>query len=63
MTMKELRLSGGGVWRAAFAFDRKRHAIILVGGNEQGVSQSRFYKALIETADSRFDDWLEATKQ
>jgi hypothetical protein len=61
--MKELRLGGGGAWRVAFAFDRSRHAIILVGGDKQGVGQKRFYKALIETADHRFDEWLEATKK
>jgi len=61
--MKELRLGAGGAWRVAFAFDAERQAVILVGGNKQGVSQTKFYKTLIETADGRFDDWLEAIKK
>lgn len=32
--MKELRFDAdGGVWRAAFAFDAKREAIVLVAGS------------------------------
>lgn len=57
--MKELRFSHEGVWRFAFAFDPARQAVILVGGDKQGVDQKRFYKALIRIADKRLDDWLE----
>lgn len=54
--MKELRFrADSGVWRVAFAFDLKRKAILLVGGDKSGVSQDRFYRNLIETADRRFD--------
>lgn len=56
--MKELRFSHDGIWRFAFAFDPMRQAVILVGGNKQGVDQKRFYKTLIRTADKRFEDWL-----
>jgi hypothetical protein len=60
--MKELRFSeGNGVWRFAFAFDRKRSAVVLVGADKQGVAQERFYKNLVRAADKRFDDWLEIT--
>ena len=53
--MKELRFEAAGrVWRFAFAFDYKRHAIILVGGDKSGVSKKRFYRRLIEKADERF---------
>jgi hypothetical protein len=53
--MKELRFEGaGGEWRAAFAFDPQRKAIILVAGDKSGVSQKRFYKQLITKADRRF---------
>jgi hypothetical protein len=53
--MKELRFdTAGGVWRFAFAFDPRRRAMILCGGNKAGVSQSRFYRRLIETADARY---------
>jgi len=54
--MKELRFrADDGVWRVAFAFDMKRRAILLVGGNKSGVSQGKFYRDLIEIADRRFD--------
>lgn len=57
--MKELRFGwDNGVWRVAFAFDRKRQAILLVGGDKGGADQKRFYKRLIDVADGRFDDHL-----
>lgn len=57
--MKEMRFSwDGGVWRVAFAFDPQRQAILLVGGDKGGADQRRFYKRLISTADSRFDEHL-----
>jgi hypothetical protein len=57
--MKELRFSAAeGVWRVAFAFDPLRKAVILVAGDKSGVSQKRFYKKLIDTADRRFTNHL-----
>ena len=59
--MKELRFDAdGGVWRVAFAFDPDRQAVLLVVGDKSGVSQKKFYKALLRVADRRFDDWVEA---
>lgn len=59
--MKELRFSWEGeIWRVAFAFDPKRQAILLVGGNKGGADQKRFYKRLIAIADARFDQHLAA---
>lgn len=56
---KELRFSAAnGVWRVAFAFDPVRQAILLVAGDKTGVSQTRFYKMLIDKADRRFTDHL-----
>lgn len=53
--MKELRFEAAdGVWRFAFAFDHKRQAIILCGGDKSGGSEKRFYKQLIRKADERF---------
>ena len=61
--MKELRFEGGdGEWRAAFAFDPERKAIVLVAGDKSGGSQRRFYKNLIAKADLRFSDHLETLK-
>lgn len=57
--MKELRFAWAGeVWRVAFAFDPKRQAILLVGGDKGGADQRRFYKRLITVADERFDGHL-----
>lgn len=54
--MKELRFDAAdGVWRVAFAFDRKREAVLLVAGDKLGVGEKRFYRHLIERADARFD--------
>jgi len=57
--MKELRFAWSGqVWRVAFAFDPKRQAILLVGGDKGGADQRRFYKRLLVLADSRYNDHL-----
>ncbi|WP_420238643.1 type II toxin-antitoxin system RelE/ParE family toxin [Telmatobacter bradus] len=57
--MKELRFSTrNGEWRVAFAFDVKRQAILLVGGDKAGVTQSRFYRNLIGIAEERFRQHL-----
>ena len=62
--MKELRFEvTGGVWRTAFAFDPRRHAVLLVMGNKAGTSEKRFYRNLIDTADERFDAHLERLKR
>jgi hypothetical protein len=54
--MKELRFdAAGGVWRFAFAFDPKRQAIVLCGGDKSGGGEKRFYRHLIAKADKRFD--------
>ncbi len=59
--MKELRFEAAdGEWRAAFAFDPERNAIMLVAGDKSGGSQKRFYKSLIAKADLRFSDHLES---
>lgn len=57
--MKELRFdAGGGVWRVAFAFDRRRQGILLVAGDKSGIGSGRFYRRLIAAADARFDAHL-----
>jgi len=61
--MKELRFEAAdGEWRAAFAFDPDRKAVVLCAGDKSGVSQTKFYKALIAKADKRFDDHLATLK-
>jgi len=62
--MKELRFDAAdGVWRVAFAFDPNRKAILLVCGDKAGGSEKRFYRQLIERADTRFDAHLARVKK
>jgi hypothetical protein len=61
--MKELRFEAAdGEWRAAFAFDPKREAIVLVAADKSGVSEKKFYKRLIDKADARYAQHLEMLK-
>jgi hypothetical protein len=63
--MKELRYDAGNgtqVWRAAFAFDLARNAIVLVAGDKQGVDEEEFYKRLLQKANRRFDNHLNELK-
>ncbi len=54
--MKELRFRAEReVWRAAFAFDPTRQAIVLAAGNKRGRNERRFYERLMRTADERFE--------
>lgn len=62
--MKELRFdAANGAWRFAFAFDPRRRAIILCGGDKSGGSRQRFYRQLIDRADRRFDAHLATVRQ
>jgi hypothetical protein len=61
--LKEIRFDAAdGVWRFAFAFDPKRRAIIICGGNKSGGSEGRFYQQLIAKADARLDAHLARIK-
>jgi hypothetical protein len=61
--MKELRASTATAQlRVAFAFDPNRTAILLCGGQKQGVNQKRFYKQLIALADRLFARHLNKKK-
>ena len=51
--MKEPRVQfRGDPWRILFAFDSKRSAILLVGGNKRG--DKRWYEKMLPIADERF---------
>ncbi|MGF7056244.1 hypothetical protein GGC47_005461 [Bosea sp. OAE752] len=55
--MKGLRIQiGGDPWRVFFAFDPRRSAILLVGGNKGG--DGRFYEVNLPIADERYRDHL-----
>lgn len=59
--MKELRFkanNGAEIWRAAFAFDPRRAAIILIAADKQGIDEKKFYKDLLKKANERFDKHL-----
>lgn len=61
--MKELRAdTADKVLRIAFAFDPRRSAILLIGGNKTGRSQRLFYRQLIQQADRLYDEHLAAMK-
>ncbi len=61
--MKEIRVKfGRQLWRFAFAFDPAQNAIVLCGGDKQGMNQALFYKQLIRKADLRFASWLKEKK-
>jgi hypothetical protein len=55
--MKELRTQQAGVpLRTFFAFDPRRTAILLIGGDKTG--DARFYERMIPLADDLYDAYL-----
>lgn len=60
--MRELRIqSEGRPLRVFYAFDPRRSAILLIGGDKTG--EGRFYDRLIPIADDLYDVHLEELKQ
>jgi hypothetical protein len=60
--MRELRIqSGGRPMRIFYAFDPRRNAILLIGGDKTG--DGRFYEKFIPVADRLYDDHLEALRK
>jgi len=59
--MKELRVQHDGKpYRTFFAFDPRRTAILLIGGNKRG--DSLFYERMVPVADRLYDDYLRELK-
>jgi hypothetical protein len=55
--MRELRVqSGGDPLRVFYAFDPRRSAILLIGGNKAG--DDRFYERMVPLADRLYDQYL-----
>ena len=55
--MRELRVqSGGKPLRGFYAFDPRRTAILLIGGDKTG--DDRFYKSMVHIADRLYDDYI-----
>lgn len=60
--MRELRIqSGGRPLRVFYAFDPRRSAILLIGGDKTG--DDRFYERMIPVADELYDVYLTELKQ
>ena len=55
--MRELRVqSGGRPIRVFYAFDPRRTAILLIGGDKTG--DTRFYERMIPVADGLYDSYI-----
>jgi len=59
--MKELRPRGGHI-RVMFAFDPRRTAILLIGGDKTGQWES-WYEEMIPIADRLYDEHLRAIEK
>ena len=60
--MRELRVqSGGSPIRIFYAFDPRRSAILLVGGDKTG--NERFYASYIPQADTIYNEYLDELRK
>lgn len=60
--MRELRIqSGGRPLRVFYAFDPRRQAILLIGGDKTG--RDRFYVEMVPRADDLYDDYLDELRK
>ena len=60
--MRELRVqSGGRPIRVFYAFDPRRSAILLIGGDKTG--DGRFYERTIPIADRLYDDYIDEIRK
>ncbi len=60
--MRELRVqSSGKPLRIFYAFDPRRTAILLIGGDKTG--NKRFYKKMIPVADRLYDEHIEVLRK
>jgi len=60
--MRELRIQhAGNPYRVLYAFDPRRAAILLIGGNKGG--NPRWYEEFVPIADSLYDEHLETLRK
>jgi hypothetical protein len=60
--MRELRVqSGGRPLRVFYAFDPRRSAILLIGGDKTG--DDRFYERMVPIADQLYDVYFAEIKK
>lgn len=57
-SMKELRAARGGALRVLFAFDLRRQAILLLGGDKSG-EWNDWYGWAVPLADDLYDEYLQ----
>lgn len=56
--MRELRIQHHGrPYRVLYAFDPRRSAVLLIGGDKTG--DNRWYKRFVPKADTLYDEYLE----
>jgi hypothetical protein len=61
--LRELRIqSRGRPLRVFHAFDPRRQAVVLIGGDKTGLSDRRFYDAYIPKAEAIWVAYLDETK-
>jgi len=59
LTLRELRIQAHGhAIRVFYAFDPRRDAIVLIGGDKTGVSNDRFYREYIPQAERILREYL-----
>jgi len=62
--MRELRVqSQGRPLRILYAFDPRRTAILLIGGDKTGLTDEQFYGTYIPIADRLYDEHLEEIRR
>ena len=60
--MRELRIQHcGQPYRVFYAFDPRRTAILLIGGNKAG--DDRWYKVFVPVADQLYDKYISELKK
>jgi hypothetical protein len=60
--MRELRVqSGGRPLRIFYAFDPRRTAVLLIGGDKSG--NKRFYTRMIRIADRLYDEHIDELRK
>lgn len=60
--MRELRIqSGGRPIRVFYAFDPRRSAILLIGGDKTG--DGRFYERMLRVADALYDEYIDEIRR
>ncbi len=56
--LRELRVqSGGKALRVFYAFDPRRQAVVIIGGDKTGLGD-RFYDQMVPTAEKIWEDYL-----